>query len=70
MGMSLVKEACSCALLLVKVVMGPSVGSTQLAVETKGGCACMQWARKMALEAKPNLVAASLDNINAHGEKE
>jgi hypothetical protein len=70
MGMTIVKVACDCALLLVKEVMGPTVGSTQFAVETKGGCALLQWAIQMALETKPNLAAASLDHTNAIGNIE
>jgi hypothetical protein len=44
MGMALVKVACNFAMLLVKEAMGPTVGPTQLAVETKGVCALLQWA--------------------------
>ncbi len=36
MGTSLFKAACNCALLMVKEAMGPAVGPTQFAVETKG----------------------------------
>jgi len=70
MGMTLVKVACNYAPLLVKEAMVPAVGPTQLAVEAKGGCALLQWAIYMALEAKPNMAAASLDNISAYGEIE
>jgi hypothetical protein len=70
MGTALVKAACNCALLLVKDAMGPAVGHTQFAVETKGGCALLQWALQMAMEAKPGLAGASLDAINAYGEIE
>jgi hypothetical protein len=34
-------------------------------METKDGCAVLQWAIHMDLEAKPNLTAASLDNTKA-----
>jgi hypothetical protein len=49
---------------------GTSGGAYQFVVEIKGGCAVLQWAIQMALEANPNLVATSLDNINAYGEIE
>ena len=39
MGMVIVKVACNCAMFLVKEALGPTVGPTQFAVETKGGCA-------------------------------
>jgi hypothetical protein len=68
MAMTIVKVACNRALLLVKSAMGPAVGPTQFAVETKGGCALLQWAIYMALEAKPNLVAAMMDNNNTFGD--
>jgi hypothetical protein len=70
MGMAIVKVACNCALLLVKGAMGPAVGPTQFAVETKSGCALLQWAIYMALEAKPNIATASLDISNAFGDIE
>jgi hypothetical protein len=44
MGTALVKLACNCALIMVKDAMGPAVGPGQFAVETKGGCALLQWA--------------------------
>ena len=44
MGSAIGKTACNCALLLVKDAMGPAVGPSQFAVETKGGCALLQWA--------------------------
>ena len=70
MGTALVKAACNCALLMVKEAMGPAVGPGQFAVETKGGCALLQWALQMAMEAKPALAGASLDATNAFGEIE
>ncbi len=70
MGTTIVKATCNCALLMVKEAMGPAVGPSQLAVETKGGCALLQWALHMAMEVKPTLVGASLDAINAYGEIE
>ena len=70
MGTPLVKAACNCALLMVKEAMDPAVGPTQLAVETKGGCALLQWALQTAMETKPCLAGASLDAINAYGEIE
>ncbi len=39
-------------------------------METKGGFALLHLAIQMALEAKPNLAASSLDNFNAYGEIE
>jgi hypothetical protein len=68
MGMAIVKVEFKLVLLLVKEAMGSAVGPTQFAVETNGGCALLQWAIHMALEAKPNLDAASLDKINAYGD--
>jgi hypothetical protein len=53
---------------MVKEAMGPAVGPSQFAVETKGGCALLQWALQMAMEAKPAMAGASLDAINAYGE--
>jgi len=44
MGTTVAKLACNCALQVAKEAMGPSVGPTQFAVETKGGCALLQWA--------------------------
>jgi hypothetical protein len=41
MGTALVKTTCNCVLLMVKDAMGPAVGPTQFAVETKGGCALL-----------------------------
>jgi hypothetical protein len=70
MGTALVKLACNCALTLVKEALGPAVGPGQFAVETKGGCALLQWAIQMAMEGKPHLAGASLDGINAYGEIE
>jgi hypothetical protein len=70
MGTSVAKLACNCALHMVKEVMGPAVGPTQFVVETKGDCDLLQWALHMAMEAKPALVAASLDAINAYGDIE
>jgi hypothetical protein len=70
MGTTLVKAACNCALMMVKEAMGPAVGPSQFAVETKGGCALLQWALQMAMEVKPTLAGASLDAINAYGEIE
>ena len=70
MGTALVKAACNCALLMVKEAMGPAVGPSQFAIETKGGCALLQWALQMAMEAKPTFAGASLDAINAFGEIE
>jgi len=42
MGTTLVKTTCNCALLMVKDAMGPAVGPSRFAVETKGGCALLQ----------------------------
>ena len=70
MGTAIAKEACNCAFLMVKDAMGPAVGPSQFAVETKGGCALLQWALQMAMEAKPTLTGANLDAINAYGEIE
>ena len=70
MGTVIVKATYNCALLMVKESMGPAVGPSQLAVETKGGCALLQWALQMAMEVKPTLDGASLDAINAYGEIE
>jgi hypothetical protein len=70
MGTAVAKLACNCALHLVKDAMGPAVGPAQFAVETKGGCALLQWALQMAMEAKPALAGASLDAINAYGDIE
>jgi hypothetical protein len=70
MGTTIVKMACNCALTMIKEAMGPAVGPSQFAVETKGGCALQQWAVQMAMEAKPALAGASLDAINAYGEIE
>jgi len=70
MGTALVRLACNCALTMVKDAMGPAVGPRQFAVETKGGCALLQWALQMAFKAKPKLVGASLDAINAYGKIE
>jgi hypothetical protein len=61
MGTTIVKVACNGALLLVKDAMGPPLGPSQFAVEVKGGCALLQWAIPMAMEAKPHLVTASLE---------
>jgi len=55
---------------MVKEAMGPGVGPSKFAVETKGGCALLQWALQMAMEAKSALAGASLDAINAYGEIE
>ena len=52
-------------MLLVKEATGPTASPTQFAVETMVGCALFYWAIQMALEAKPNLDAASLGNPNA-----
>ena len=65
MGTSLVKAACNCALTIVKEAMGPVVGPSQFAVDTKGGCALLQWALQMAMEVNPVLPGASLDASNA-----
>ena len=54
-GTAIVKATCNCALLMVKEAMGPAVGPSQFAVETKGGCALLQWALHMAMEVKPDL---------------
>ena len=70
MGMAIVKVACICAWLLVKEAMGPAVGPTQFVVETKRGGALLQWTIQMAMEAKPKLAAASLENSNTFGEIE
>jgi hypothetical protein len=67
MGTSLVKITSNCALTMVRDVMGPAVGPSQLAIETKGGCDLIQWAIHMAQEANPRLVADSVDAINAYG---
>ena len=69
MGTAIVKATCNCALLMVTDAMGPAVGPSQFAVKTKGGCALLQWALQMAMEAKPALAGANLDAINAYGEK-
>jgi len=55
---------------MIKDAMGPAVGPSQFAVETKGGCALLQWALHMVMKAKPSLVGASLDAMNAYGEIE
>ena len=55
---------------MVNDAMGPAVGSSQLAVERKGGCALLQWALQMAMKAKTTLVGASLDAISAYGDIE
>ena len=55
---------------MVKEAMGPAVGPSQFAVETKGGCALLQWTLQMAMEAKPALAGASLDAVNAYGDIE
>ena len=68
MGTSLVKAACSCALTMVKDAMGPADGPSHFAVETKGGCALLQWALQMAMEVNPVLAGANLDASNAFGE--
>ena len=70
MGTALVKTACSCALLMIKEAMGPAIGPSQFTVETKGGCALLQWALQMAMEGHPALASASLDAVNAYGEIE
>jgi hypothetical protein len=70
MEMAIGKVACNYALLLVKEATGPAVSPKQFPVETKGGCALLQWAIQMALEMKPNLAAANMDNINAYGNIE
>jgi len=71
MGTAVVKVACNeCALLLVKEAMGLAVGPSQFAVETKGGCALLQSALQMPMEASPNLAAASLDASKAFVENE
>ena len=70
MDTALVKAACNCALTMVKEALGPSVGPTLFAVETKGGCALLQWALQMAMEVNPVLAGASLDASNAFGEIE
>lgn len=70
MGTAITKLACNCALHLVKEAMGPAVGPAQFAVDTKGGCALLQWALQMAMEVKPKLAGASLDAINAYGDIE
>ena len=70
MGTALVKAACNCALHMVKEAMESAVGPGQFAIETKGGCALLQWALQMAMEVKPALAGASLDAINAYGEIE
>jgi hypothetical protein len=70
MGTALVKLACNCALTMFKDAMGTALGPSQFAVETKGGCALLQWALQMAMEVKPKLTGASLDGINAYGEIE
>jgi hypothetical protein len=70
MGTSVAKLACNCALHVVKEAMGPAVGPSQFAVETKGGCTLLQWALQMAMETKPALAGASLDAINAYGDIE
>jgi hypothetical protein len=44
MGTAIVKASCNYALLMVKDAMGSIVGPLQYAVETKGGCALLQWA--------------------------
>jgi len=44
MGTAIVKAACNCALLMVNKAIGTAVGPPQFAVETKGGCALLQWA--------------------------
>ena len=70
MGTTVAKLACNCALHMVKEAMGPAVGPTKFAVETKGGCALLHWALQMAMEAKSYLAAASSDAINAYGDIE
>jgi hypothetical protein len=70
MGTTLVKIACNYAPAMVKDAMGPSVGPSHFAVETRGGCALLPWAIKMAIEANPHLEAASLDAIKAYEEIE
>jgi len=70
MGTTFAKLACNCALHMVKEAMGPTMGPSQFAVETKGGCALLQWALQMAMETKPSLAGASLDAINAYGDIE
>jgi len=67
MRTAIVKLACNCALNMVKDAMGPVVGPSHFAVKTKGGCALLQWALHMAMEAKLALARASLDAINAYG---
>jgi hypothetical protein len=59
MGTAIVKLACNCALTMAKEAMGPAVGTSQFGVETKGGCALLQWALQMAMEAKPALAGWS-----------
>ena len=49
MGMTLIKVACKCVMLLMKETMRPTVGPTRFAIETKRGCALWQWAIPMAL---------------------
>ncbi len=70
MGTAIVKATCNCAPMMVKDAMGPAVGPSQFAVETKGGCALLWWALQMTMEAKLTLAGASLDAINAYGEIE
>ena len=70
MGTALVKAACNSALTMVKEALDPAVGPTQFAVETKGGCALLQWALQMAMEMNPVLTGASMDASNAFGEIE
>jgi hypothetical protein len=70
MGTTVAKLACNCALEMVKEAMGPAIGPSQFAVETKGGCALLQWALQMAMDAKPALAGASLEAINAYGDIE
>jgi hypothetical protein len=70
MGTTLVKPACNCALTMVKEAMGPVVGPSQFAVETKGGCALLQWALQMAMEVNLVLAGANMGTSNAFGEIE
>jgi hypothetical protein len=41
-GTTIVKLACNYALTMVKEALGPAVGPSQFAVETKGICALLQ----------------------------
>jgi len=67
---TLVKAVCNCALMMVKEAMDRAVGPSHIAVETKGGCALLQWSQQMAMEVSPFPAGASLDATNAFGEIE